>query len=339
MRFAPLWPCGVLASRCEASGSVSFNRIPSLRPSQSSTTNDFPFQPSKKQAPPILRPSSSRIGPSPNPTMSVEPPAQNNVSSAYPPPPPFYKHFTPENIAALQEHRKNGTPEDQIPKELQYLIPPPPPQRIYRSFGETWMIPDVLPTLPQMGITQLYTDPTTTSTDSITTSPAPATASTTTSPPSNTRALSLLRLSKSLLLSYLELLSLLSVNPVASTQKVSDLRTIIINMHHLINEYRPHQARETLILMMEEQIEKSKREKEENQRASRMVRESMDILEAMLENGLGVERGEGVGGDKQEWRISHRRLADERERREDKVKDKVIWEMFDSMINPDSNSS
>lgn len=43
-------------------------------------------------------------------------------------------------------------------------------------------------------------------------------------------------------------------------EKVSDLRTLFVNFHHLINEYRPHQARESLILMMQDQLDKSRAE-------------------------------------------------------------------------------
>ncbi|KAF8471275.1 MED7 protein-domain-containing protein [Kalaharituber pfeilii] len=211
------------------------------------------------------------------------------VSSAFPPPPPFYKHFTPENIAALKHHQKIGAPHDQLPQELHYLVPPPPPDASYRCFGDTWQIPDVLPSLPQMGITQLYEDPS----PSAGPSTSVSTSTSTTAPPSNTRALSLLRLSKSLLLSYLELLSYLSSNPTRSSEKLQDLRTIMINMHHLINEYRPHQARETLILMMEEQVEKCKKERDENIKAKETVRSVLSVLEGMLESGLGVP---GIAG-------------------------------------------
>lgn len=45
-------------------------------------------------------------------------------------------------------------------------------------------------------------------------------------------------------------------------EKVQDLRNIFINFHHLLNEYRPHQARESLILMMQDQLDRSKAETE-----------------------------------------------------------------------------
>lgn len=77
--------------------------------------------------------------------------------------------------------------------------------------------------------------------------------------------------------------------------KVQDIRTILINMHHLINEYRPHQARETLIMMMEEQIEQMDKEIEDSRKARERVeevlREAQSIgKEFSLENS---ERTEG----------------------------------------------
>jgi mediator of RNA polymerase II transcription subunit 7 len=56
--------------------------------------------------------------------------------------------------------------------------------------------------------------------------------------------------------------------------------------------YRPHQARETLIMMMEEQLEEGKREMEECERVKAKVEESLKAMERL---GLNTE-GSGVNG-------------------------------------------
>lgn len=43
------------------------------------------------------------------------------------------------------------------------------------------------------------------------------------------------------------------------TEKVDDISVLFIHIHHLLNEFRPHQARETLRVMLELQ----KRQREE----------------------------------------------------------------------------
>lgn len=88
-------------------------------------------------------------------------------------------------------------------------------------------------------------------------------------------------------------------------EKVYHLRIHLINIHQLINEYRPHQARETLISMMEEQLERSRKETEENRRACVQVRELMASLREYSANGLiSATDGVGLSGEEGEGRGS-----------------------------------
>ena len=80
---------------------------------------------------------------------------QKGVTSAFPPPPPFWKHFTRQNLAKLeqrkteaqgdgdgsQQKQRNWSPEElralKLPSELRYLVPPElPTSGSYSLFGE-----------------------------------------------------------------------------------------------------------------------------------------------------------------------------------------------------------
>ncbi|KAK6526975.1 Mediator of RNA polymerase II transcription subunit 7 [Arthrobotrys megalospora] len=200
---------------------------------------------------------------------------QRNTASAFPTPPTFYTHFTPANQEKLKEFQAaaakdadEGNASRELPDELVCLIPPKPPtEGQYRSFGDTWNIPDRLPTLKELNIPQLFPEP---SDESYNVD----------------RAQELRRLCKSLLLNYLELVGIMGVSPAEFEEKVYHLRIHLINIHQLINEYRPHQARETLIAMMEEQLEKSRQETEDNRKACGKIRELMGSLGSFDAGGL-----------------------------------------------------
>lgn len=64
------------------------------------------------------------------------------LSAAFPTPPPYYKHFTKQNVTKVRQIRKEAaTNSDQVdvgslPADLRYLIPPEPPaDGRYKSFG------------------------------------------------------------------------------------------------------------------------------------------------------------------------------------------------------------
>lgn len=134
--------------------------------------------------------------------MAEQPPGA--LTAAFPPPPKYFTSFTPENLDALNELRKpNGTlpPTDELPEELQVLVPPPPPEKRYRAFGEPWTLPEIYPSLEDAGIQQLYS------------SPSSGSQNGKEKESSLDRTLELRRLSKSLLLNYLELVGVMGIAP------------------------------------------------------------------------------------------------------------------------------
>ncbi|SJM84992.1 related to Mediator of RNA polymerase II transcription subunit 7 [Zygosaccharomyces bailii] len=190
----------------------------------------------------------------------------NDISFLYPPPPPYIKFFTKENLEKLPEYKKHKKPlaADEEPREspLDFLIPPPMPKHQYRAFGSIWQVKDRLPDLEASGLTQLYKKPDDdTSTDY------------------QYKIQQLRRLLKSLLLNYLELVGILSVNPDLYPAKVEHIGTILVNIHHLLNEYRPHQSRESLIMLLEGQVEYKKREIQQIEQVCHEVRDKLGRIQ------------------------------------------------------------
>jgi mediator of RNA polymerase II transcription subunit 7 len=210
---------------------------------------------------------------------------QGAIAAAFPAPPPFYKHFTKQNLAALKRLRKTAKDSDNesgeldvhaLPNELRYLIPPQPlKDEKYTSFGVEIdrHAPDL--TLESAGIEQVYP-----SHPSVRSDPQPH----------------LIALARSTLASFLSLVGILSTNPELYEEKTKDLQTLMYNMHDLINQYRPHQARETLILLMEERVERMRREIQGIEDAKDKVRTVLQTLER--QDASSVERRNGESAAK-----------------------------------------
>lgn len=89
------------------------------------------------------------------------------------------------------------------------------------------------------------------------------------------------KLNHSIVINFLELLDILIKSPSSPKreEKLEDLNLLFINIHHLINELRPHQARETLRVMME-------RQKQQRLDTADKLNKHLDRVVAMLQSSL-----------------------------------------------------
>ncbi len=299
----------------------------------------------------------------------------DSLSSLYPPPPPYIKFFTDENLQKLKEWKEHTSGLDGAenveldPKdELNFLIPPPlPAGNTYRSFGNLWQINDKIPKLKDMGVTQLYpssdsisqdvtnedpiTHESTTTTTITTTDPAKIDPKTNPEPgeelSSFERIQQLNKLLKSLLLNFLELIGIMGVSPEQFPNKLENIHTILLNFHHLLNEYRPHQSRESLILLLTKQIESKKVEilkindccEEVKERISKLT-DSFETItnELEIDDDDDVKMEDSIKGDKENELQVHKNDNDNainlRKRLKDmKIKEKIVWELLEEELN------
>lgn len=265
------------------------------------------------------------------------------VLSFFPDPPPFFRHFTSENQERLKKiEQETATDEDDksisnygsklsaeqilaLPTELRYLIPPEPPadDEEFNVFGEAAKATgsDVFMknmefishaikeegVLPEWTYEQLF--PTTTTSHSNISS-TPATLD---------RQSYLFRFLRSMLLSYISLLGIVATDPLSSAKddQIANILTMVTNMHALINEYRPHQARETLIVKMEEQLERQRKEVEGVKRMRERVREVLQGFE------------EDISGKKEEVKVGNTLVWEDDK---NKMGQRDMWQTLDELL-------
>ncbi|KAA0185219.1 hypothetical protein HAZT_HAZT004626 [Hyalella azteca] len=155
------------------------------------------------------------------------------MESKFPLPPTQYINlYTDDNI------RKGRVPR-----------PPPPPPNEYSMFSVPFNADDpIIRPLESQAIRRLY-------------------------PQSYDQRRELKKLNHSILVNFMDLLDILIKCPDSSkrTDKIEDLKLLFINMHHLINEFRPHQARETIRVMLELQ-----------KRNRHQIAERLELLESCV---------------------------------------------------------
>ncbi|KAG7389542.1 Mediator of RNA polymerase II transcription subunit 7 [Phytophthora pseudosyringae] len=131
--------------------------------------------------------------------------------------------------------------------------PPEPMEPTYHMFGSPYSTQDVVPDLlPQPG-KKLYSPQGQDGDDEA---------------PVDYKA-EMKKLNRSLLANFVELVDVLIKKPAMFNEKLDDMELLFLNMHNLINAFRPHQARETVIQMLKTQVQ-------ERRDAARDIRRTID---------------------------------------------------------------
>ncbi|KAK4048504.1 hypothetical protein OIV83_004672 [Microbotryomycetes sp. JL201] len=178
-------------------------------------------------------------------------------TSFFPAPAHYYKRYTDYNLSIQDKDAAIDAPQggtDARVLRRRDLDPPDVDEIVrhgsYSVFGETWPVEEQLPSLAHMGVREMFDK-------------------------GQDRSQSLSTLLRAMLVTYTQLVSSLLQPPPSleateqymaqnqgqepqtdSERLVEHIRLISVNMHHLVNELRPVQARETLKSMMRQQIER-----------------------------------------------------------------------------------
>jgi mediator of RNA polymerase II transcription subunit 7 len=238
---------------------------------------------------------------------------QLEIHSTFPQPPPFWKSFTSENLERLEQYKKdNGdaTSDNEaksqtqlsapqllaLPAELRYLVPPEPPAdddeyRVFNQLTKTHRTDEFrhaleifkndmahAGVLPDWEYQQLY----------------PSRPAGNDSEWSLDHKKYLMKYLHYMLLKFLEIVGIMYSHPGTEdmTDKIKDIATLAANVHALVNEYRPHQARETLINIMQEQVDRKRAEIEAIKRMKERVAESLSEIASRAPDGGAAVRPE-----------------------------------------------
>nr|CAH0100824.1 unnamed protein product [Daphnia galeata] len=139
------------------------------------------------------------------------------------------------------------------------------------------------------------------------------------------------KLNHSITASFLDLVDICIRNPESEARatKIDDLTLLFIHMHHLVNEFRPHQARETLRVMLEQQkrqrLEIAERFRRHFDKAWELVQQAINTIPEPTESNLklliDIERVQPSEGNSSN-QTSGNGCAEE---------DRVLCQMIDSL--------
>ncbi|CAN6875257.1 unnamed protein product [Brassica oleracea] len=142
---------------------------------------------------------------------------------------------------------------------------PSPSEGTYVCFGGNYSTEDVLPSLEEQGVPQLYPN------DSIV-----------------DYKKELRSLNRELQLHLLELADVLVERPSQYAKRIGDISSVFKNLHHLLNSLRPHQARATLIHIVELQIQQRKQAVEDFKSFKSNSRSNMCFFDIRRDQNLTV---------------------------------------------------